>query len=181
MRIIAALALIALAGCAADPAKVEAVADEEAQRLAAPSQKLSTFADFRLDPMTFSTAIQNEGGKMEEGREFEGNLSAKIQPLLDQWNAADTGGQDTLVIKPELVKLKIVSGGARFWAGAFAGDSFIDMNLRLVAEGADQEIANVRVSRDADAMTGGWSVGKSDQNLDEYIVTIVHEYLESNY
>jgi hypothetical protein len=30
-------------------------------------------------------------------------------------------------------------------------------------------------------MTGAWSVGKSDQNLDEYIVSIVSEYLTDHY
>jgi hypothetical protein len=30
-------------------------------------------------------------------------------------------------------------------------------------------------------MTGGWSVGKSDQNLLDYIAAISHEYLASNY
>jgi hypothetical protein len=44
-----------------------------------------------------------------------------------------------------------------------------------------EEVANVRVYRDADSMTGAWSVGKSDQNLDEYIVSIVSEYLTDHY
>ena len=77
--------------------------------------------------------------------------------------------------------MRVVSGGNRFWAGAFAGDSFIDMNLILVDEETGEVISNVRVERNADSMTGAWSIGKSDQNLDEYIVSIVHEYLEENY
>lgn len=181
MRIFLISVFVFLAGCAADPAKVEQVAGEEAGRLQAPSQPLSSFASFQLAPMTFSDAIRAEDGKMEEAREFETNLSNKVQPLLDGWNAAGTAGQGTLVIEPRLVKLKIVSGGARFWAGAFAGDSFIDMNLVPINQDSGEAISNVRVARSADAMTGGWSVGKSDQNLDEYIVGIVHTYLEENY
>jgi hypothetical protein len=30
-------------------------------------------------------------------------------------------------------------------------------------------------------MTGAWSIGKSDQNLDEYIVAITEEYLTDSY
>ena len=30
-------------------------------------------------------------------------------------------------------------------------------------------------------MTGAWSVGKSDQNLDDYIVAIVYDYLTTHY
>ena len=181
MRLLAVLLIVMLAGCAADPAKVEQVADQEAERLQAPSRPLSSFGSFELAAMTMSEEIRAEEGKVEEAREFEAHLIAKIQPLLQQWNAAESDGQGTLLIRPELARLRVVSGGARFWAGAFAGDSFIDMNLVMVDEETGEVISNVRVERNADSMTGAWSIGKSDQNLDEYIVSIVHEYLEENY
>lgn len=181
MKFVAAILLLTLAGCAADPAKVEEVADQEADRLQDPSRQLSGFASYRIEPMTFSDAIRAEEGKMEEAREFESNFQNKVQPLLDQWNAAAADGQGTLLIKPDLVGLRVVSGGARFWAGAFAGDSFVDMNLVLEDGESGETISNVRVARNAGAMSGAWSIGKSDQNLDEYVVSIVHEYLEDSY
>ena len=181
MRVLLISLVVLFAGCAADPAKVEQVAGEEAVRLTAPSQRLSSFANFQLAPMTFADEIRAEDKKMNEAREFEANLANKIQPLLDGWNAAENSGQGTLVIEPRLAKLRIVSGGARFWVGGLAGDSFLDMDLVLVDEDSGEEISNVRVGRSADAMTGGWSVGKSDQNPDEYVVSIVHTYLENNY
>ncbi|HKJ20695.1 MAG TPA: hypothetical protein VJ993_08545, partial [Woeseiaceae bacterium] len=121
MRFLAAILIVMLAGCAADPAKVEQVADQEAERLQAPSRPLSSFGSFELAAMTMSEEIRAEEGKVEEAREFEANLIAKIQPLLQQWNAAESDGQGTLLIRPELAGLRVVSGGARFWAGAFAG------------------------------------------------------------
>jgi hypothetical protein len=30
-------------------------------------------------------------------------------------------------------------------------------------------------------MTGGWSIGKSDQNLLDYIASIAYEYMAVNY
>jgi len=117
-----------------------------------------------------------------EAQEFERNLQAKLNPLLSEWNAAESeGARGTLSIQTTLTKLKIVSGGARFWAGAYAGDSFIDMDLELVDKATGEQIASTRVRRDADSMTGAWSIGKSDQNLDDYIVSIVHQYLADNY
>lgn len=181
MRLVAAILMFALVGCAADPVKVEQVANEEADRLQNTSRPLSGFASYRIEPMTFSDAIKAEKGKMEEATEFESNFKNKVQPLLDQWSAAAADGQGTLVIKPKLVGLRIVSGGARFWAGAFAGNSFVDMNLVLENGESGEIISNVRVARNADAMSGAWSIGKSDQNLDEYVVSIVHKYLEDNY
>ena len=179
-RVLAAILVLALAGCAADPAKVEAVADQEADRLASPSRPLSEFGAYELAPMSMVDAIRSEAGKLEEAQEFEGNLKAKVQPLLDQWNGA-ASGSGKLLVKVDLVGLRIVSGGARFWAGGFAGDSFIDLNLVLEVAESGEQLSNVRVYRDADAITGGWSIGKSDQNLDDYVVSIIHEYLADNY
>lgn len=171
-----------LTACAADPAKVEAVAKDEAARLQPPTRLLSTFNSFELQEMTLGESVQGEEGKIEEAREFEANLRSKIQPLLNNWNATEhVGGGGTLLIQPHVSRLKIVSGGARFWAGAFAGDSYIDMDLRLTDGSNGEEIVHVIIRRDADSMAGAWSFGKSDKNLDDYVVTIVYEYLTDHY
>jgi len=183
MRLISVFLMAGLlAACAADPAKIQDVAQQEADRLAPPTMSLSSFETFELAPMTFSDQINAEPGKVAEAQEFERNLQAKLNPLLSEWNAAESeGARGTLSIQTTLTKLKIVSGGARFWAGAYAGDSFIDMDLELVDKATGEQIASTRVRRDADSMTGAWSIGKSDQNLDDYIVSIVHQYLADNY
>ncbi len=171
-----------LAACAADPARVQAVAEQESSRLEKASKPLSSFAEFELRPMTFTDGIMQEEGKLEEAREFEGNLIAKLSPLLDEWNAAgQSGASGKLGIKIHIEGLRIIGGANRFWAGALAGDSFIDLDLQLIDETAGAAISKVRIYRDSDAMTGGWSVGKSDQNLDDYLVSIVHQYLMDNY
>ena len=183
MRLISVVVMAGLLGaCAADPAKIQDVAVEEAERLAPPTMSLSSFASFELAPMTFSDEINAEPGKVAEAQEFERNLQAKLNPLLSEWNSTPSeGAAGTLAIQPTLVRLKIVSGGSRFWIGAWAGNSFIDMDLELLDKESGEQIAQVLVRRDADSMTGAWSVGKSDQNLDDYIVSIVHQYLSDNY
>ena len=183
MRLISIVLMAGLlSACAADPAKIQDVAEEEADRLAPPTKSLSSFASFELAPMTFSDAINAEPGKVAEAQEFERNLQAKLNPLLSEWNTTQSeGAAGTLSIQTTLVRLKIVSGGARFWAGALAGNSFIDMDLELFDKESGEQIARVLVRRDADSMTGAWSIGKSDQNLDDYIVSIVHEYLTNHY
>ena len=86
-----------------------------------------------------------------------------------------------MIVQPELVSLKIVSGGARFWAGAFAGSSSIDLDLKIVDSVTNQVIAKPRIARHAGAMTGAWSIGQSDENLHDYIASIVYQYLSKNY
>ena len=182
MKAVLVFFIALLTACAADPEKVQAVADVESAKLDRPTRPLSSFSAFELNPMVFSVAIKEEEGKLEEAQEFEQNLNDKLLPLLESWNAASNqGSSGALSIETELTGLRIVSGGARFWAGPFAGDSFIDMDLRLVDKGTGEEIADVRIQRNAGAMGGAWSIGKSDQNLDEYIVSIVYDYLSDSY
>ncbi len=181
MRILAVLCLLLIAGCAANPEKVQQVAEAEASRLQAPSTALSNFSNYQLMPMSFDSEIEADKGKMREAKEFEENLRAKILPLLEDWAARSTGGEGKLLVEPQLKGLRIVGGGARFWVGALAGDSHIDMDLKLVNDQNGETVGDVRIYRTADSMTGGWSVGKSDQNLDEYVASIVHQYLTDNY
>lgn len=182
MRIAAVFAFIILAGCAATPEALDSVAKTESARMAAPTRPFSTFASFELKPMVLSPAVSSEPGKVEAARELEAKLRQKLQPLLDQWAAAPAGSRSgTLVIEPQLASLKVVSGGARFWAGAMAGDSNIDLDLLITERETGQVIARPRVARSADAMTGGWSVGQSDENLLDYICAIAYEYLSSHY
>ena len=61
------------------------------------------------------------------------------------------------------------------------GDSSIDMDLVITDQGTGQQIAKPRITRSADGATGGWSVGKSDQNLLDYIASIAYEYMKVNY
>jgi len=183
MRLISTLLIAGLlTACAADPAKIQNVAEVESDRLSPPSVPLSSFAAFELADMVYSETVLAEEKKVAEADEFQENLRVKLDPLLSGWNASpQEGASGTLSIQPSLRHLKIVSGGARFWAGAFAGDSYIDMDLVLVNKDSGDVVANIPIRRDADAMAGGWSVGKSDQNLDQYVTSIVHEYLSRNY
>lgn len=182
MKAITWLACIILAGCAANPQTLESVARTESARLAPPTRPFSSFASYDLRPMVLSEAVQAEAGKVEAAGTLQTKLQARIRPLLDQWTAATAGGRSgTLSIEPRLASLKIVSGGARFWAGAMAGDSTIDLDLVITDQATGQQIAKPRIARNADAMTGGWSIGKSDQNLYDYITSIAYQYLEDNY
>lgn len=182
MKSIVLVLCIILSGCAANPQKLELVGKTESARLAPPTKPFSSFANYELRPMVLSPAVQGEPGKVKAAGELENTLRAKLQPLFDQWKAAALSGRSgTLIIEPQLASLKIVSGGARFWAGALAGDSSIDMDLVITDQTTGHQVAKPRIIRNADAMTGGWSIGKSDQNLLDYIASIAYEYLTVNY
>ena len=176
--------MIALtAVCASDPAKRAEVATTESARLAPPSRSLSAFNSFQLEAMALSAEVRQDPKKVEVAQQLEEKLRAKVLPLLEGWGSrADrSGGTKTLVIRPTLVSLRVVSGGARFWAGAFVGDSSVDLDLEIVDGEASSVLARPRISRSASAMGGAWSVGATDKNLLDYIVDISHQYLSDSY
>lgn len=181
MKIIAFVFCIILSGCAASPQALESVGKAESARMAPPAKRFSSYADYVIRPMVLSPAVQKEPGKVKAAGELENTLRAKLQPLLDQWKAAASSGQSgKLVIEPNLAALKIVSGGARFWIGPMAGDSSIDLDLVITDQTTGQQVAKPRIMRNADAMTGAWSIGKSDQNLFDYIASIAYQYMKDN-
>lgn len=181
-RLALLLGLALLAGaCASDPADRQAVAAAEAARMAPPEEPLSHFGHFELAPLALSPEVQADAKKVAQASTLEAKLRARVQPLLDEWNASGRSSPQTLIIEPTVQQLRIVSGGARFWAGAMAGESLVDIDLMLVDGGSGERVGQARVTRGSGAMAGGWSVGATDRNLLDYVVDICHEYLVRSY
>lgn len=89
----------------------------------------------------------------------EKNIFASLKMATEA--AADP---DTLVVDADVQSLRIVSGGARFWAGAFAGSSH--MTLMVVAKDSSGATVGQRaVSDQNNAMGAAWSFGASDRGL----------------
>lgn len=104
-------------------------------------------------------------------------------PIIEQWNKDATGGSrgQTLVIEPRIEKLKVVSGGARFWAGAFAGDSSVVMKFKIVEQPSGKQLAEPEFYQRAAAMSGAWTFGGQDKDMLQRIVALANHYLETNY
>ena len=182
MKIILFILFATISGCAANPQALESVGKAESARMAPSTKRFSSFNDYEFRPMVLSPAVQKEPAKVKAAEDLENTLRAKLHPLLDQWKApASSGRSGKLVIEPHLASLKIVSGGARFWIGALAGDSSIDLDLVMTDQTTGQQVAKPRIMRNADSVTGGFSIGKSDQNLLDYIASIAYQYMKDNH
>jgi hypothetical protein len=179
------LMLVLLAGCSGSPdsTRLAATARRESARLKPPSQRLSEFSAFELKAMEMNTAVSERQEKVEVAGELEKRLHARLEPLLEAWKADPNRPQtgDTLVITPRLQGLRVVSGGARFWIGEWAGDSTIDMDLELTNARTGAILANPRIIQAANAMGGAWTVGATDKNLLNYVAEVAHQYLSDSY
>lgn len=148
------LVAVLLAACASDPAKRQEVARTESARMRAPQVPLDQFSRFELAPIGMSAGVSKDARKVAVAEEVGRKLEARLAPLIAQWNASAPSGSEkrTLVIQPSIASMHVVSASARFWIGAFSGDSTIDMDLELVEQETGAVVADERVYRSANAM-----------------------------
>ncbi len=177
------LLFLSINGCATSNKNHHAdIVNREVSRLSLPTKPLSSYSSFKLENLVLNDDTRLKKDKTKVAKELDVKLHAKLLPLLTEWNSnKNNNGSGTLVIKPQLRWLHVVSGGARFWAGAMAGESRIDMDLKMIDAQTGNEIARPRIMTTASAMSGGWSVGATDKNLLNYIADISYEYLKNNY
>jgi hypothetical protein len=161
-------------------ARMAKTAVDESARLPAPSVALSSYGKFELKPIQLSDAVQRESNKVLAAQQLDATVRSRLEPLLAEWAAGGRGGK-TLVIQPRVESIRIIGGANRFFAGALAGDSHIDMDLELKDATTGAVIAKPRVHRSSNAMAGGWSVGATDRNLPNYMAEIWRQYLSDNY
>ena len=183
--IVVALAVVALLfGCTPKNRMTrEEVIQQHASRIMPPTKPLCSYTNFKLSKMEMTDEITRDEKKLKAAQDLEAKLKSRLSPLLEGWHGqkATPASKGTLVIKPKLQSLYIVSSGARFWVGGMAGDSKIDMDLLMVEQETGNKIGAARIDRTASGMKGGWSVGATDKALPDLIVDITYQYLAQNY
>jgi hypothetical protein len=175
--------IVLLAGCATDPgARREKIVKEHSGQLPAPTTPLSSYERFELKPIEMVDSVANDQAKAAVAKDLETRLQAMVQPLFTQWNAARSDRPaKTLIVQPRVTQLRVVHGVTRAFAGAFAGDSSITMDLELRDAATGAVIAKPTIGRNANAVAGAWSFGATDQNLVGYIADIAAEYLQRHH
>jgi len=181
--VISILLLWVIVGCSGKNKNHHAdIVKKKASRLSSCSQPLSSYRDFKVEKMVLSNTIMEKEDKVVAAKTLENKINERIAVLVEEWKKNPKENQSgTVLIKSELHALRIVGGGARFWIGAMAGNSNISMDLIVVDEATGKEICKPNIDMEANAMTGGWSVGATDKNLLNYIADVSAQYLKNNY
>ncbi len=174
--------VVVIGGCASDPERRMKIAKQEVVRLKAPDQLLASYSNFELLKMDLSDSVAGDQKKVAVSKQLEEKLKTKLLPLLSEWQKnSDAKEKKSLLIKPKIISLRIIGGATRFFAGAFVGNSSVDMDLILIDEKTNTVIAKPRINRASDAVAGAFTIGATDRNLLDYIVDISHQYLADNY
>lgn len=148
-----------------------------------PANALNGYDGYELAPIAMGPPYEGDKGKEKARDKIQEYMTAETGSIIEQWNkdaAGNTRGQ-TLVIEPRIEKLKLVSGGARFWAGAFAGDSYVVMKFRIVEKPSGKLLAEPEFYQRAAAMSGAWTFGGQDKDMLHRIVALANHYLGANH
>ncbi len=148
-----------------------------------PVNALAGYDKYEMSPIAMGAPYAGDEGKEKAKAKIQDHMSTEIGPVLAQWNidAAGSARGQSLVIEPRIEKLKVVSGGARFWAGALAGDSYVVMKLRITEQPSGVLVAEPEFYQRAAAMSGAWTFGGQDKDMMHRIALITKQYLLDNY
>ncbi len=85
----------------------------------------------------------------------------------------------TLVVQTRVSEIHIVHGAARFWAGAFAGSSYMNLDLKLMDAATGKVVREKEISSANNAWAAAWVGGSSDRTLPSDMGKIVAGYIGS--
>ena len=113
--------------------------------------------------------------------------SSMISALLKKnvYKSITVQGSDTvykegaLLVKANIKDIRIVSTAARVWGGAFAGSSYMDMDITLIDAVTKKEVRKKELNSSNNAFAAAWVAGSSDRSLPSDMGQMIAEYILS--
>jgi hypothetical protein len=106
------------------------------------------------------------------------NLFAQVQESENMADYACPGR--TVTVEGTLTDMRIVSGAARIWGGAFAGRSYMKMDVWLVDDATGEVVAQRQLEGAPSAMGAAWSAGDSDRKLPVRMGELIGDFVMAN-
>ncbi len=105
--------------------------------------------------------------------------AVKAMNLFRQVDMAKDGAKyaDALRVRTKVTNLRIVSGAARFWGGAFAGASDMTLQLELVDAASGKVLRQKELSTSNNPFAASWTFGKTDRSLPSDLGNMVAQYI----
>jgi hypothetical protein len=134
------------------------------------------FREFKAAPDVKSPSTAIQQCRDSAIRHLKGkNLFKRVEA------AGEVSGEEkALFVDATVTSLRIVGGGARFWAGAMAGRSHMKIQVRLIDGETDSLVAEKELFGAPSAMGGAWSVGGTDKALPSRMGVFLGDYILSN-
>ena len=148
----------------------------------APTVALNTYQRFEMSPIAMDAPYAGQKGN-EVAREYlQANLDERVGAVLKAWNEKPAGDAPlTLKIEPKMTHVRFISGGKRFFAGGFAGKSWVYVTAKLTDAQTGAVVGEPGFYQQASALGAAWTFGTTDKTMLIRISNMVTEYLRSNY
>jgi hypothetical protein len=103
----------------------------------------------------------------------------KAYASVDSGKAALVRRDGTLWIKAKVTDMRIVSGAARIWGGAFAGSSHMEVEVKLIDGATGATVRDKKLSSANNPWAAAWVGGSSDHSLPADVGRMIAEYVGS--
>ena len=103
----------------------------------------------------------------------------KFYQAVESGKVAMARRDGTLLVKAKVTGMRIVSGHARMWGGAFTGSSFMEVDLVLIDAATNSVVREKKLSSANNPWAAAWVGGASDQSLPADTGKMLAEYVYS--
>lgn len=144
--------------------------------------KFSEFTNFEMKSVGIAEEFASSGANQKALKKIDEVLFANMKNLFPNLKRIESGNdfsksnERTLQITPFVKEIKFIGGGARFFVGAMAGSSYVRMKVTFADSSNNEIIADTEFYRVANAITGGRSMGGSDNAMLEIIAKDITDY-----
>ena len=184
---ISLMLLVLMTSCAGKEVKSDAQAGSEAKSdaKAASVQDPPLAKPYRVIVVAeFETSAEIAKDYPNATQECQANtISAlkekKFYQAVESGKAPMARRDGTLLVKAKVTGMRIVSGHARMWGGAFTGSSFMEVDLTLIDSATNTVVREKKLSSANNPWAAAWVGGASDQSLPADTGKMLAEYVHS--
>lgn len=177
-----AAAVFSIAVPAVAKPKVEPPKIAEDAKNPPPKTALNAFQRFEMSPVTMGPPFDEYEANKLAMQKLQVNIDERVNPLLAEWNARPAGDAPrTLKIDSEIAYIRFITGGKRFFGGAFAGGSGILLKLKLTDAATGEVVGEPQFYQYANAFSATYTFGAMDKHMLIRMSGMVANYLKSNY
>ena len=169
-----------ISGCATTPTKF---AIEQVATLKPPEIKFGAFEKIYFRTTGINSALASHSANQKALVKIDEYLLSRVLQIFPSLTVIEANEQldsldkNSLLIEPFVDDIRVISGGARLFVGALAGDSSVILSVTFTDLSQDKIIANPSFYQRAAAMDGAWSIGYSDRTMLTRIGDLASEYI----
>jgi hypothetical protein len=171
----------ACAGQQSQSASEEAVAAPQENPFANEAQLAKSYANLVIADFTATDEILRDYPD-----DLKASRDAAVTALAQGGKYRSVGVSDsavqngpTLIVKTNVPQMRIVGFNARFWGGAFAGNSEMLLEMTFIDKQTGMEMGHKTLSSNVNVMGATWSFGASDRSLPTDMGMIMAAYLQT--